>query len=129
MGIKPESITIPHDKIVAFDCDDTLVMWEDKFSEPGPERIEIIDPNDNGRLFLRPHKLHIRKLKMYYKTGWFVIIWSAGGADWARTVRDSLGLKEYAHLTMSKPSVVFDDLPVGEGIGRRLYFQPKKQQE
>lgn len=137
MGKKPAIFL--QDKIVAFDCDDTLVMWDEKGKdyEPADGKVKISDPYyqpsgpySSGRgtpfIYLTPHKKHIQKLKGYAKSGWFVIIWSAGGGPWARNVADALGLREYADLIISKPSVCFDDMPVGEGIGQRKYYTDKK---
>lgn len=114
------------DKVVAFDCDQTLVMWGENRNEPKPDRIEIIDPQDGERLQLTPHHLHIRKLKGYHRAGWFVIVWSMGGGEWAKAVSDALGITEHTSLIIGKPTVLFDDMPTGEAFGTRKYFQPKK---
>ena len=128
MPLRKEKIEILANKIVCFDCDDTLVMWYDK-PENIPGAIYIEDPYKNGGYYLVPHDKHIKKLKGYSRSGWFVIIWSAGGGPWAKAVRDALDLKEYTNLTIGKPEICYDDLPVGEGIGRRAYFPPKKPKE
>lgn len=130
-----KSITILDDKVVCFDCDDTLVMWHDGGLKPDtPGSIYIKDPYYSGLygssgFYLVPHKKHIQKLKGYARSGWFVIIWSAGGGPWANEVKHALKLEDYVNLTMAKPQICYDDLPVGEGIGRRVWYQPKKERE
>lgn len=133
--MKKDTIIILNDKVVCFDVDDTLVMWNpDGISYyDDPDAIEVPCPSSSygpysrqQSFWLKPHKKHIQKLKGYARSGWFVIIWSAGGGPWARNVANTLGLTEYADLIIGKPSVCFDDLPVGEAIGQRKYYQDKK---
>jgi hydroxymethylpyrimidine pyrophosphatase-like HAD family hydrolase len=88
---------------VFIDVDDTLVSW---------------DEDDNGTLINTP--LGMRKfkifddvvsaIKLHKLRGHNVIVWSAGGGEWARTVVDSLGLTEYVDLCISKPSWFWDDI-------------------
>lgn len=113
------------EKVVAFDCDDTLIMWGDTFYDPQPGRIPIVDPNDNKTMYLTPHKKHVHKVKGYFRAGYFVIIWSAGGGAWANAVARELGLHNFCHLITSKPQFVYDDLPLNEAIGTRKYYMPK----
>lgn len=120
-------------KFVAFDCDDTLVMWNEV---PFQDEIDLYgtipfqDPYKNKMIHnLRPHKKHIQKLKGYAQSGWTVMVWSAGGWEWAKTVVETLGLQDYVDLIMSKPDVCYDDMPVGEGIAIRKYYLDKKLKE
>lgn len=110
------------DKIVCFDVDDTLVMW----AAPAGN-VPIIDQLDGSTVNLRPHSKHIQKLKGYARSGWYVIVWSAGGHLWAKSVVESLKLQDYVDMVMSKPSICYDDLPVGEGIAPRRYFSPPRE--
>lgn len=127
-------ITIPGDKIAYCDVDDTLVYWEstpeDKiangvaFKCPGSLRwcattssmvrdnqsIELLVPND-------AQIEQLKRLKLRHHT---IIVWSAGGVDWAETVIKTLGLEDYVDAVMCKPTYVFDDLPVEE-------FMPKSR--
>jgi FMN phosphatase YigB (HAD superfamily) len=118
-------------KFVAFDCDDTLVMWDRDmmFDESAKGVIEFKDPYQKDISYLlKPHKKHIQKLKGYKNSGWTVMVWSAGGWGWAKTVVETLGLEKHVDIVMSKPRYCYDDLPVGEGIGIRKYYQPKKEE-
>ena len=118
-----------NDKVVSFDCDDTLVMWGDNPYEPKDGRLCFINPNGGEHIYLTPHHLHIRKLRGYANSGWFVIVWSMGGGDWAKEVVEKLGLQDSVHLITSKPVVLFDDLPLNEAFGERKYWMPKKGYE
>jgi hypothetical protein len=123
---KHSPVYFAHERPVNFDVDDTLVMWDDKFHEPGPGKVAIVDPFDGTTVYLTPHEKHIQKLKGYARCGWFVVVWSAGLGPWAKAVVEALGLQEHVDLIMSKPLVCFDDLPLDEAIGVRKYYQPKK---
>ena len=127
-----------NDKVVAFDCDDTLVMWEGNEWEPGPHRVEFDLPISllaNGeiiktdKVYLVPHIKHIQKLKGYAQSGWFVIVWSAGGGPWAQNVVKTLGLERYVKLITGKPAICFDDIPLNEALGERRYYQDRKKKD
>lgn len=113
-------------KIVSFDVDQTLVMWGEKRNEPKEGRILIVDPNDGENMYLTPHTKHIQKLKDYKRSGWFVIVWSASGGDWAHAVCQALDIVDHTSLIIGKPSILFDDLPLNEAFGDRKYMLPKK---
>ena len=120
-----------NDKIVSFDCDDTLVMWDNNCGEPGEGKIAVVDPyriGDNGpiHIYLTPHDKHIQKLKGYARSGYFVIIWSMGGGAWAKNVAEALALTDHVDLITGKPVYLYDDMPLNSAFGERVYFQPKK---
>jgi len=113
-------IYIESDKLVAFDCDDTLVMWAEDNSRPEEGKILVDD------VYLTPHQKHIKKLKGYKSAGWTVIVWSMGGHQWAKTVTETLELTEYVDVVMSKPPVLWDDMPLQKAFGYRKYLQDRK---
>lgn len=82
-------IIIDSDKVVFVDVDDTLVMW-------------------NGANY-KPHQKHIDYVKASKKRGHRIVVWSAGGWEWASTIVESLGLTDYVDLIMSKPAWFLDD--------------------
>jgi hypothetical protein len=43
-----------------------------------------------------------------------IIVWSAGGWEWALRVVQELQLEEYVHCVMSKPAWYMDDLTAEE---------------
>lgn len=126
-------ITIPSNNSVWFDVDDTLVLWS-----PTPEEKEKygIDVNCPGSKILNkdgtvdeapgwverlvPHFTHVEQIKKHKARGHTVIVWSAGGWEWARAAVMALGLERYVDLVISKPEWVVDDLPVEK-------FMPKSQ--
>jgi phosphoserine phosphatase len=119
MSIK-NPVVINKERLVHYDVDDTLIMWENVW-EPGEGKIPVVDPYDGKTLYFRPHKEHIRSLKHHTRAGWFVVIWSAGGWEWANAVAKALEIYTFADMIMSKPIKCYDDMPVGEGISRREY--------
>lgn len=97
--MKPQFIS--NENIVAFDCDDTLILWDHPKSDKilGSSRYKI-------------HEKHVQLLKRFHARGQFVIVWSKGGAEWAKKVVDLLGIEDYVNLIISKPSWLFDDRPL-----------------
>lgn len=119
-------ISFDNEFVVAFDVDDTILMWGDDFTKPEEGRIEIIDPYDGSRVYLTPHKKHIGLLKKYKGRGMCVMVWSAGGVQWAKAAINALNLADYIDLVITKPSKYVDDLPASEILGSRIYLQDKK---
>jgi phosphoserine phosphatase len=112
-------ITLDSDNVVFYDVDETLVMWHKE------KEIEIIDPYDKQTLFLKPHKRHIKLLKDHKTRGRTIVVWSAGGYQWAQRVVETLGLTKYVDLVMTKPSCFIDDLPAQEVLVNRIYLEDK----
>lgn len=109
--------------IVYFDCDDTLVSWQ-HYGQYNPDTVAFEDPATKGHLFLEPIYEHIDALKGHKLRGHTVIVWSAGGADWAETVVKTLGLTNHVDAVMSKPDWFYDDIPSSEfmpEINRKYY--------
>ena len=117
-------IVLPCSLPVYFDVDDTLVMWN-----PTPEQLEkdgvdftcpagqYFDGDDMTQASpewtakLVPHKKHIEMLKLHKMRNHAVIVWSAGGWDWAEAVVKALGLESYVDLVITKPRWAYDDMP------------------
>jgi len=109
------------DQMVPYDCDDTLVMWglEDK-----SKNIPIEDPYIKGLInYLTPNEKHIELLKKHKARGMTIIVWSAGGVEWAEAVVKALKLQDYVDAVFSKPSRYVDDLPCTEWMGNRVYIK------
>jgi phosphoserine phosphatase len=113
------------EKVVAFDCDDTLVLWGDKPFEPGPGKERFVD-QDGEVFYFRVHAKHVQKLKGYARSGYFVIVWSMSGSAWAKAIVEQLKLQDYVSFVTAKPQYLFDDMPLNEAFGKRMFFQPKK---
>lgn len=115
-------LVVPGENIVAFDVDETLVMWSDKFSQPHENSIGFKDPYDDSTNYLLPHIKHIDLLKKYKGRGLTVIVWSAGGVEWARSVVKTLELETYVDLVITKPNKLVDDLTPSEIFPCRIYL-------
>jgi hypothetical protein len=84
----------PHPLIVYVDVDDTLVR------SVGTKRIPI-----PGAIS------HVRRLK---QEGAELYCWSSGGAAYARSSAEELGLAECFSAFLPKPHIMLDDQPIGE---------------
>jgi len=121
---------IQNNKCIFFDCDDTLVMWDNKYKQ----YCEVTD-KWNTKLFtcyemtydLVPHETQIKYLKdSKTKNKNTIIVWSAGGWEWAQEVVRTLGLEEYVDAVMAKPVSYVDDLHCSEWMGVLHYKEFKK---
>lgn len=99
---------ITSDRCLFVDVDDTLIIWEDL-----------------GFDKWHPHQKHIDMIKRFHARGQPVIVWSAGGYEWALEAVRRLGLEEYVHTVMSKPAWYIDDLRSEEFLPEvnRIYLK------
>lgn len=105
--------------VIAFDCDDTLVMH----STHVPHDLKIADPYNKGHeVSVRIHKKHVKLLKDHFARGYYVMVWSHGGYEWAKAVVVALGLQDYVHHIMAKPSKMVDDLTAAENFPTVIYL-------
>lgn len=122
-----------------FDVDDTLVMWgRGHAGEPGVVAItcppgrharaasdlgfepdEIVSTGEWTE-YLVPHKGNIEAMKRHKLRGHTIIVWSAGGWEWAHAVVVALELEQFVDLVLEKPRWAYDDLPPNE-------YMPKSQ--
>lgn len=115
--------TILNEDVYTFDVDDTLVLWGTaNYQRPSPDLIEFNDPYDGAKVYLRPHHRHIKLLKQMKGRGRYVVVWSQGGAKWAREVVKTLGLSNYVDLIITKPHGYVDDLPCEAWLRNRIYI-------
>lgn len=123
-----------------FDVDDTLVMW--RRGKPGdPDVVAVTCPPGRHKRaaedmgweveemefstgewteYLVPHKGNIEAMKRHKARGHTIIVWSAGGWEWAHAAVVALGLQQYVDLILEKPRWAYDDLPPNE-------YMPKSQ--
>ena len=111
-----------NEHVIAFDVDQTLVMWTGHHNQPGEGLIPFNDPYDDKILYLKPHQKHIDFLRRCKGRNMCVMVWSAGGAQWAKTVVNTLGLSDYVDLIITKPSKFVDDLQADDVLGQRVYL-------
>jgi phosphoserine phosphatase len=64
-------------------------------------------------------------MKSHKFRGHTVIVWSAGGVEWAKTVVTALGLENYVDLVVAKPKWYYDDLQSHEFLpaSSRVYHE------
>lgn len=128
-------INLIQENVAAFDCDDTLVMWNADMSwmrkAKGCLLFNAVPSLEDPKwIYLKPHQKHIDDLKKLKDQGYGIVVWSAGGAWWAREVVRVLQLKDYVDLTMAKPSRCYDDLEMNQALGDRIYLpfeEPNEQ--
>jgi hydroxymethylpyrimidine pyrophosphatase-like HAD family hydrolase len=90
------------DKALFCDVDDTLITWDLDKWYPNTKVVDLI--------------------KRFNSRNQPVIVWSAGGYEWAQTVVDALQIQEFVTLVMAKPAWFCDDkigaeiLPEGNRI-------------
>lgn len=90
------SFVLKSDRVVYVDVDDTLVIW------------------DHMHATYTPHKVHLAKIEEFLVRGQAVVIWSAGGYEWAERIAKELGLFGRVHAILCKPSWWMDDLTADE---------------
>ena len=117
-----------------FDVDDTLVLWSSKYRDIDPPIEFPVPEKHQERLQSRtvkciPHRPHIEQLLRHAARGHNVVVWSAGGADWAETVVQMLGLEGIVDVCMSKPEWYYDDLQHHEVLPKsdRIYLSPRSK--
>lgn len=105
---------------VFFDVDDTLVMWTLSQDNEIPT-IEIKHEGFVEEAIPNIHNIaHLKKMK---RRGHNVVVWSAGGASWARAVVESLELQKYVDAVLSKPDYYVDDIEdPREWMGKYGYY-------
>lgn len=113
------------ERVLVCDVDDTLVMWGENAYQPTDGTIEFKDPYNGDSLFLKPHKRHIKLLEHFHSRGYYVIVWSAGGGKWAKSVVNTLEINHIVDDIMGKPLKYIDDLPAQEWMGNRIYVEDK----
>jgi hypothetical protein len=82
------------------DVDETLILWR----HPGMPANMSIDG-----VPCRYNIAVIEEIFRYKARGHYIYVWSAGGADWARTVVELLGIEAYVDEVGAKPKWAIDD--------------------
>lgn len=113
---------IKSDKVVMFDADDTLIRWGKRVI-PGSEAGEEITYIDSNNVEYTYHSIaaNIQALITHKSRGHTVIVWSAGGYQWAQDAVEILGLQPFVDYVMSKPAWAYDDLPAERILTRVMY--------
>lgn len=121
-------ITIPGDKVVYSDIDDTVIFWssspEDKekygvlFTCPG-SMVYDTDGEEIGYAgewseLLVPNWPQINELRKFKIRGYKIVFWTQSGSGWAEAVAKTLNLQDLVDVCLSKPNYIFDDLPASK---------------
>lgn len=93
-----------------FDVDDTLVMWNFP-DEDDKENVVLVETPDQGSNLFKFHAEHVEAIKKYKARGHNIVVWSAGGSEWASAVIHALNLEKFVDAIMPKPTWFYDDLP------------------
>jgi hypothetical protein len=106
--------------VYASDVDDTLIMWRVPEGYKGP----LVETNYNGFKDVGipnlPAIAHLKKMKA---RAYSVVVWSAGGSDWAEVVVKALGLEEFVDVVMPKIDFHLDDVAdPADKIGKWQYI-------
>lgn len=112
-------------RLVMFDVDDTLVIWDWKEINPdGIGLISINNPDGKCSELIMPHERHIKLLSEFKARGHTVIVWSQGGSAWAASVCKTLGIDHLVDYAMDKPNWYVDDLPASAWMKNPVYLHP-----
>lgn len=115
-------------EITAFDVDNTLLMWSEDFATKDKKKIKLQYGDQD--VYLEEHLFHPTFLKHCHNRGDFIIVWSQNGYFWAEQVVKKLGLEDYVHIVMSKPSRHVDDKEeLKDIVGNRIYIPQNKYSE
>lgn len=109
---------IDNERVSCFDVDETLIIHRNSPAS------YILDRRIDEKIYYEPYTEHIRLLKQMKARGQFIIVWSAGGYEWAKMVIEELGLIDYVDLIMTKPSAYVDDKDANDFM-ERVYI-PRK---
>ncbi len=106
--------------VYASDVDDTLIMWRIPQGYDGP----LVETNLDGfKDFGIPNEHAIYHLKKMKARGYAVIVWSAGGSEWAEAVVNALNLRAYVDVVMPKIDFHLDDVAdPADKIGKWQYI-------
>lgn len=91
---------IETDRVVFFDVDDTLILWDRR-------DFDLPEVTINGRVF-QVHSGHMKKIENYVTMDFKIFVWSNSGYKWAKKVTEALGIADKV-TAMCKPHRVFDD--------------------
>ena len=107
-------------------------MWKSVNADNSENFVAFSNPDDPCDIWLlEPNWEIIKHLKETSLNGGTVIVWSAGGWDWALEVVKVLELEHYVDAVLTKPHRYVDDLHCDEFMGTwrkvSLYYIQTKQ--
>lgn len=100
--------------IVYCDVDDTLVRWTPIAGEYVVSSFVRLDPLTGEYVYLEFIPETIEALRRHAIRGHKIVVWSAGGAEWAQDVVTMLKLGNIVQACLDKPTWWYDDVPADE---------------
>lgn len=112
--------------VYASDVDDTLIMWSIPEDYKGP----LVTTNYQGFKDVGiPNLAAVYHLKKMKARGYSVIVWSAGGSDWAECAVKALGIEDWVDVISPKIDFHLDDVDdPTDKIGKWAYITPDGKQ-
>lgn len=114
-------LVLPDKPTIYVDVDETLVSFEAKYKnctkiKVGPE---------NAKMPAYINEYVVDKIKEFRARDHTIVVWSAGGSEWAATIIRALKMEDYVSVVMSKPAWFFDDQPAINYMpeGNRIYLR------
>lgn len=119
-------LLIPNEPIAYYDVDGTLIEHHyvpTQSDKEGRDYINVVDPYQPGvTCCLKINKKHTNLLTQHYKRGYAVVVWSAAGARWAKTIVEALNLQDSVNVCITKPHVAVDDLPAEKVLSNMCFL-------
>ncbi len=101
-----------------FDVDDTLLEWQ----SCGENDEDAVKVSNNGHIFYKKAIYpNINALKDHSRAGHIVIVWSAGGVEWATAVVEALEIEKYVDVVLTKPDWYYDDKEADHWLPERQF--------
>lgn len=105
-------------RTVYFDVDDTLLQWESCLEHD----IDSIKVESNGHTFYKRAILpNVNALIDHSHAGHIVVVWSAGGVEWATSVIKALNIEKYVDVVLTKPDWYYDDQDADHWLPERQF--------
>lgn len=112
-------------RIVMFDVDDTLVIWDwAHLPSEGQHFVDIVNRKSGCSETVMVHTRHIQLMRQFKARGHTVVVWSQGGSAWAEHVCKILGIESIVDFVMDKPNWYVDDLPCEAFMKSPIFLDP-----
>jgi hypothetical protein len=123
--VKPgnkKPVFVDTDRTLYVDVDETLVLT--KYPAELEEKTVMLEAFPGNKMRVLPHHIHAATIREFKARGHAVIVWSAGGAKWARAVVELMNLQDCVDVIIGKPDWIIDDKPCTIWMGERFFLDP-----
>jgi hypothetical protein len=111
-------ITFKDSRTAYYDVDDTLLEWV--FCDKSDEGATLVKYKGNS-FYKKRLDGNIESLKRHSMAGHTIIVWSAGGSEWAECVIKALKLESHVDIILTKPDWYYDDKDVKTWFPKRQW--------